>query len=305
VTSPKPGSVWTEISIDAPGEYAETLYALFGRHADGGVAIEKSGGYNPDEGESPDPDAPVTVRGYLSNDATTPDRITQIEVGLRLISHLYQLPELQIGEVAEEDWRKQIFEPIRVGKKLFIAPANSKEKPGPGEIHIPLEPGMAFGTGQHPTTRTCLQMIEDAVTGGEKVLDVGCGSGILSIAALLCGAESSLGLDVEQEAIDASLENLARAGVGARAKVVLESHPAEVAADGEFDLVFANISSKIVIELSPELIRAATESGQLILSGFMEGRLPEVEEVYAVQGFEFTKVQQSGDWMAVVATRCK
>ena len=305
MTAPQPGSVWTEISIDAPGEYAETLYALFGRHADGGVAIEESGGYNPDEGESPDPNAPVTVRGYLSNDDTTPDRITQIEVGVRLISLLYQLPELKIGEVAEEDWRKQVFEPIRVGKRLFIAPANSKEKPGPGEIHIPLEPGMAFGTGQHPTTRTCLQLIEDAVSGGEKVLDVGCGSGILSIAALLCGAESSLGLDVETEAIEASMANLARAGVADRAKVVLESHPAEVAPDGEFDLVFANISSKIVIELAVELTRATTESGQLILSGFMAERLDEVREVYTALGFEFTKVQQSGDWMAVVASRRK
>ncbi len=305
MTAPQTGSVWTEISIDAPGEYAETLYALFGRHADGGVAIEERGGYNPDEGESPDPNAPVTVRGYLSNDDTTPDRITQIEVGLRLISLLYQLPELKIGEVAEEDWRKQVFDPIRVGKRLFIAPANSTEEPGPGEIHIPLEPGMAFGTGQHPTTRTCLQLIEDAVSGGEKVLDVGCGSGILSIAALLCGAESSLGLDVETEAVEASKENLARAGVADRAKVVLESHPGEVAPDGEFDLVFANISSKIVIELAVELTRPATESGQLILSGFMAERLDEVREVYTALGFEFTKVQQSGDWMAVVASRRK
>jgi ribosomal protein L11 methyltransferase len=110
---------------------------------------------------------------------------------------------------------------------------------------------------------------------------------------------------VEQEAIDASLENLQRAGVGDRARVILESHPAEVAPDGEFDLVFANISSKIVIELSPELTRAASENGQLILSGFMADRLDEVREVYTAQNFEFTKVQQSGDWMAVVATRSK
>ncbi|NQW19076.1 MAG: 50S ribosomal protein L11 methyltransferase [Chloroflexi bacterium] len=301
--SPRPGTVWTELSIDAPGEYAKTLYALFGRHADGGVAIEERGGYNPDEGETPDPDAPVTVRCYLSNDASTDDRINQIEVGLRLISYLYQLPELQVRSVAEEDWRKQVFEPIRVGRRLFIAPANSTEKPGPGDIHIPLEPGMAFGTGQHPTTRTCLQMIEDEVSGGEKVLDVGCGSGILSIAALLCGAKSSVGLDVENEAIEASVENLNRAGVGDRATIRLESLPSDLAPEGTFDLVFANISSKIVIELASELTRAANDSGRLILSGFMEERLPEVQEAYMALGFGFSKVQQSGDWMAVIATR--
>jgi ribosomal protein L11 methyltransferase len=267
--------------------------------------VEEAGGYNPDEGESPRVDAPVTVRAYLKIDDSTDDRKGGIDLGLRLIAYLHPLAPLQEREIEEESWRKQEFEPIRVGKRLYIAPPDAASGASgagrPGDLFIPLEPGMAFGTGHHPTTRMCLQLVESLATPGARVLDVGCGSGILGIAALLCGAASVVGFDIEDEAIEASRRNFERAGLAGLVAVHPGSIPSDEAPADSFDLVLANISSKVVIELAPELSACLAPQGALICSGFMQERQPEVEEALAMSDLAIDEIAVGGEWVAAVA----
>ena len=291
---------WLELSIEAPGEYAETISGLFARYSDGAVAVEEAGGYNPDEGESPPADMPVTVRAYLKIDDSTDDRKGHIGLGLRLIASLHPLPPLLEREIDEESWRRQEFEPIRVGKRLFIAPPGATAG-RPDDLFIPLEPGMAFGTGHHPTTRMCLQLVESLATPGARVLDIGCGSGILGIAALLCGAGRVVGFDIEDEAIEASRGNYEQAGLAEHASIHLGSIPSDEAPAGSFDLVLANISSKVVIELAPELSACLSPEGALICSGFMQERQSEVEEALAMSGLAIDEITVGGEWVAAVA----
>ena len=269
------------------------------------MALEEAGGYNPDEGETPPVDAPVTVRTYLRIDPSTDDRKGQIDLGLRLIAHLHPLPPLQEREIEEESWRRQEFEPIRVGKRLFIAPPGAENKGRPDDLVIPLEPGMAFGTGHHPTTRMCLQLVESMVVPGASVLDIGCGSGILGIAALLCGAESVVGLDVEEDAVEASRANYEKIGLSEKAAIYLESLPSENAPTGAFDLIMANISSKVVIELAPHFAACLAPGGALICSGFMDERKAEVEAALNDAGLTIDEISVGGEWLAAVARPVK
>ncbi len=295
---------WLELSIEAPGEYAETLAGLFARHCVGGVALEQAGGYNPDEGEEADPDAPVTVRGYIEVDDTTESRKGQIDLGIRLIRHLYPLPEMTEKVVEEESWRKQEFEPIRISKRLVIVPPGDDAEIRPGDVVVPLEPGLAFGTGHHPTTRMCLGHIERLVTPETSVLDVGCGSGILSIAALKLGASNALAIDIEEEALQASWDNLRRANFTENATVQAGSLPLDP--DGasmdnrRFDLLLANISSKVLIDLAEELAAHMNPDGRLVASGFLDERRTEIEDAFAEVGLAFEDATTSGDWVAAV-----
>lgn len=291
---------WLELSIEAPGEYAETIAAVFARHADGGVAVEQAGGYNPDEGETPPDNAPVTVKAFLRMDDTWEHRRGQIDLAVRLIGHLYPLPAIQERTVDEDLWRKQTFEPIRVGRHILITPRNQQSERRPGDIVIPLDPGLAFGTGHHPTTRMCLTFIEDLVRPGARVLDVGCGSGILSAAALLLGAQSALGLDIEADAVRSSRDNLEAAGVLERARFIAGSLPNPAAPTGAFDLVFANISSKVLIEMADELLAPVAPDGALIGSGFIVDRRADVEQAFTARGAAISDTAVSGDWVAIV-----
>jgi ribosomal protein L11 methyltransferase len=294
---------WLELSIVTPGEYAEPIAHLFARHGDGRVAVESPGGYNPDEGELPPAGASVSVRGWLPVDTTTESRKAMIDVGLRLIGHLCPLPPLRERQVSDDEWRNQKFEAVRVGRRLVISPAGARIKKQPGDIVIPLDPGMAFGTGHHPTTRMCLTALERTVQNGCVVLDLGCGSGILSIAALKLGAARAVCLDIEEDAVASSGANLKLAGVRDRALVAQGSLPHEFTPEGGFDVVCANISANVIIGLAGQLLRALAPGGTLIASGVLEGRSKDVERALVQAGGAVTSIGQSGEWMAYEVAR--
>ena len=201
---------WLELSVDAPPEFVEPLSHIFYKYGDGGVSVESKAGFNPDEGEKPPISDTMTIRTYIRMDENAVERRGNIEVGVKLVNHLHPIEPLREREVEEEDWEsnwKEHFHPIRVGNRLVICPTWRVYETKLDDVLIVLDPGMAFGTGHHPTTRMCMELIEKTVEGGESVLDLGCGSGILSITAVKMGAKSSTGLEIESNSVVVSEDN--------------------------------------------------------------------------------------------------
>ena len=202
--------------IDCPPEFAEPLSSVFYRYANGGVVIEQQGGYNPDEGETASEDVDVTVVGYLKIDETIEQARAQIDVAVRLIAQLYPLAPIREKVMVSRDWElvaRSYFQTLRITDRLVVTPSWRSYVASDSEIILQLDPGMAFGTGYHPTTRMCLQQIDEAIEDGDLVLDVGVGSGILSIAALKLGASKCVGFDIDIDAIQVSTENARNNGV--------------------------------------------------------------------------------------------
>ncbi len=294
-------SQWLELSTEAPGEYAEPLTHLFARYGEGGVFVEEAGGFNPDEGETPPVNASVIVRAYLPIDATTADRRSKIDLGLRLISYLHPIPPLKERILEDREWELQEFESVRVGKRMVIAPEGSNWDRKSDDIVIKLDPVLAFGTGHHPTTRMCMLYLEKTISPGCKVLDLGCGSGILTLAAFKLGAGSVTGLDIEADAIKASHDNLGKNDLEQEADFHLGSLPNPTIPDGSIDVTVANISANILIVLAPHILATLAHDGVFVGSGLLAERKDEVEAAYTEAGAEFTDLTISGDWAAFSA----
>jgi len=273
---------------------------LFARHGDGRVVTEEAGGFNPDEGERPPTGAPVTVRGYLPLDPTTASRRAMIEVGIRLISQIESLPPVEERVLDSREWERQEFEPIRVGERLLVVPSHSSRQSGDARVVVPLEPGLAFGTGHHPTTRMCLELLERLLLAGARVLDVGCGSGILAIAAVKLGAEHAVCLDVDADAVESARRNVTAAAVADTVAVEQGSLPDPLAPAGAFDVVLANISATVLIDLAAPLLGCLAPAGVAIGSGVMTERRQEVVDAFTTAGGEIEEVVNAGDWVALV-----
>lgn len=294
---------WLQLSIKAPPEYVEPLTHLFNIHGEGSASVEREGGFNPDEGEQPDPTAWVTIKGWLPLDPTTESRKTAIDVGVRLIRHLVELPDIEEVEVSDDEWRNQKFEPIKIGQHLVIVPRSSKYDSQPSDVIIELEPGLAFGTGHHPTTLMCLEEIEKVIKPGDRFLDVGCGSGVLSIAALALGAKHAVGLDIEDDAVISSKANLAEAGFSAHSTILSGSIPHDQVPNKGFDVVGANIAANVLISLAEPLLASVADNGVIITSGVLDVRLDEVVAAFKAVGGEVQTSRQIEDWTATQITR--
>jgi ribosomal protein L11 methyltransferase len=279
-----------------PGEYAEPVSHLFSKHGEGAAVVEMPGGYNPDEGEAPPVDAPVVVKTYIPDDATAAGRRVMIDVGLKLIAYLCPLPDLIVRRVDDDEWKNQTFEPIRIGRRLVIAPPGSELALGPNDIAIPLEPGLAFGTGHHPTTAMVLGAMEDAEIAGKNILDAGCGSGILSIAAIKLGASHAVAFDIEDDSFKSTGQNAARAGVASDITVIHGSLPHEGIEQEAFDLVVANISANVLKMLSQHLVKTLKPGGFIIASGVLDERYAEVEAAFNEAGGVLFDKKVTGDW---------
>jgi ribosomal protein L11 methyltransferase len=206
--------------------------------------------------------------------------------------------EWVVGDEWRDAWRAY-FHPRKLGERLWIRPSWRELDPGPDEVVLTIDPGGAFGSGIHETTRLVLADVDALVQPGDRVFDVGCGSGILAVAALLLGAEHAIGVDVEDAAVAVSEENAELNGVAGRLEV--STRPMHLV-EGAFDLVLANIQAPILIGMAEAL--CARTKRVLVLSGVLEDRLDEVvaafEEVDA--SFE-VRVTAEGEWRAIVLTR--
>lgn len=295
---------WLEVSLTVDGEIAEAVAEVIGRFTPEGVVMEQAVRFNDAEDEGT-PYGPIRVYGYLENDAHIEQIREDLEEALWHLSQIAPLPQPVYREVEDQDWMaawKAHYSPIPVGEKLLILP--SWLEPGETDrIPVKINPSMAFGTGTHPTTQLCLSLAEKYVQQGKPVIDVGCGSGILSIACVLLGASRAVCVDIDQAAIRSTHEN-------ANANCVFDRIDTGVGSVGEImqgqylirraPLVLVNILAPVIIRLLneglPELI---TPGGCIIFSGILDDQVPQVELAAEEQGLNLLERAQIGDWVAL------
>ena len=267
---------WQELSISVPHEYVEPVSYLFSRYGKG-LSTEPQGAGR------------VLLRTYL--ESASRERLARIDVGVRLISSVGELGELVIRDLDdEEDWQnswKQHYAALPVGERLIIKPSWVDLEPGEseGRIVIDLDPGIAFGTGYHPTTYTCMEALEELVAQDIRVLDLGTGSGILTITALKLSAGSAVALDIDGQAVTAARRNFRRLRLQDRVTLAKGSVPHPAAPDASIDLAVANISARGVADRSPFLKKALKPGGMLVASGLLATQRPEVEDALLDLGF--------------------
>lgn len=296
---------WLELSVTTPPEFVEPLSQIFYRYGHGGVAVELEGGHNPDEGEPPPVAELVTVKTYLPFDTASKERLHRIDLGVRLVAHVGPVSALQERVLEEEEWEtnwKQHFHVLHVGKRLVVAPTWRDYEPAESDIVIRLDPGMAFGTGHHPTTRMCLERLEDLVRPGMDVLDVGCGSGILSIAAAKLGAGSVFGLEIDSAAVGVATQNIRINGSEQSIRIARGSLPHGEVRRSSFDVAVANISAKVVSDIALELARAVRPGGKAIASGILLDNKDGAERSLAAAGGFIEETIVDGDWVTLVAS---
>lgn len=203
--------------------------------------------------------------------------------------------------VEGDDWRdewKRFFKPSRIGERFVVRPSWEPFDAGPDDLVIVIDPGRAFGTGLHETTRLVIRELEQRVTPGVEVLDVGTGSGILSIAALMLGAGRALGIDVDEDAVEIAVENAAINGLADR----FEGSATPVdAIEARYPLVLANIEARVLIPLAAAIGARVAPDGVLILSGLLAGQEDELQGHYV--GFERLALTREGDWVALTLVR--
>lgn len=312
-----PEKGWLEVSLVVNGELAEAVAEVLARYIPEGIVIESTAVTAGPDDEGGKAVGPLRVCGYLPVDEHLEETQRRIEEALWYLGRIQPLPTPEIKPIQEVNWVenwKEHYHPIPVGKRLIIVPA-WLDTPKGERIAIRIDPGMAFGTGTHPTTQLCLALLDSLMTSEEqsakivKTIDIGCGSGVLSIAALKLGAQQALGVDIDPLAVDASLHNAVANGVGDEFELGVGS-VAEVRA-GKFSLdkgevVLANILAPIIIRLFDEgLADLLAPAGWLILSGILIEQSPQVEVVAEKHGLQIIEKQKSGDWTALAARKIR
>ena len=299
---------WLEISISTPAEFVEPLAEIFRRASGQQVVVEEQGGFNPDEDESPPLDAPVIVKTYVPRDKKANQITGQIDLAARLVAALAPVSDLKQRIIREEDWAnawKEHFHILHIGKNIVIVPTWLEHKQKPSDLLIHLDPGMAFGTGHHPTTKLCLEILEKVVRPQMNLLDLGTGSGILTIAAIRLGARSVVALDTDDLAVKATRLNLKVNNVGNKVAIDQGTLPHTRAPNQAFDIAIANISAKIVLEQTQNLLHALIPGGFLLVSGMIEERVHEVISHIEEFGASLELHTIEGDWNALLFSKAK
>ncbi|MEX2431390.1 MAG: 50S ribosomal protein L11 methyltransferase [Dehalococcoidia bacterium] len=299
-----PTKQWLELSIEVPFEFVEPVAELFRRYGKGGVAIEEAGGWNPDEGERQAPNPSAIVRTYMPQTPAYQVKREIVHIGISLIGKITDLPELQERGIAEAEWEaawKAHFTPLRVGQRLVVQPPWHPADAVDGRVVIEIDPGLAFGTGHHPTTFRTLEAMERLVTPGADVLDVGAGSGILSVGAAKLGAGKVIGVEIDKIALKAGRANLRANGVAAKVRFYGGTLPSPHVLPGWADLVLANVNSVALANLAPELKRALKPGGWLVAAGILEERRQQVEDAFAKAGLDIQEHVYDGEWVLLLA----
>jgi ribosomal protein L11 methyltransferase len=324
---------WLELSVEVDPEAVESVSEIFSQVGyQGGVVINQPIIPGLDGPEyTYDSSRQVTLRTYVPLDENAEEARARLEQALWHFSLLRPVGRLQVKQLEEDDWAsawKQYYTIQRIGKRSVIVPSWLEYEAQPDDIVLKLDPGMAFGTGLHPTTQLCVSALEDYIKPGQRVLDLGCGSGILAIAAAKLGAEVVLALDNDPIAVEATIENVKYNEVDDRVQVAegslgggnsfghwlfppeYEGHRTVSAnaqdidsTDVKCDVLVANIIAKVLAALANDLRDAMVPSGTLICSGIIIDREQEVVEAFVEAGLIPLERHQEGDWVALVYSK--
>ena len=250
---------------------------------------------------------------YVSDNAAGREQLMAIKAELAAMKAIdtdkrFGRLEFETDGLNEEDWAnnwKKYYHPIEIGEKILIKPVWETIDEKTDRVVFNIEPGLSFGTGSHETTQLCLETLEKYIKPGMKVLDLGCGSGILSVIALLLGAESAVAVDIDPNAVDIAYENAERNGIGkdrytAYAGNILTDEKIQDAISGqEYDIVLANIVADVIIALSPAAKKYMKSGGVFITSGIISDRAEEVKQTLEDTGFEIISEQSKKDWVSI------
>ena len=283
---------WHELSITVPFEYVEPVSYLFERYGYG-LSVETKPGEH------------AVLRSYLPS--LSRQRLAHIEVGIKLASSVAELGELEITPLGtDEDWRdswKQHFTLLRVGKNLVVKPSWIEYEAKPKDVVIDLDPGLAFGTGYHPTTYSCLEALEEIVKPGHSVLDVGTGSGILTIAAAKLGATRITAVDIDGHAVRAARKNFRRTGISDLVNAESGSIPNNATRGQTYDVAVANISARGIRLVSPAIPDLLSPEGVFVASGIIVDQHDEAASAIADAGLVVEEMRQREDWLTILCRR--
>lgn len=313
----QPGA-WLELAVAADHEAVEAIGEILARVAPGGTSVEPAFELV-DEGLAARVDVarPALVRAHLPLRDPAEARAAVATVATA-VGHLQAFGLRPIGDLAcrivhERDWAdawKAHFPVLRIGERIVVRPTWRRHRRAPGDVVLALDPGMAFGTGLHPTTRLCLAGLEalaargvlaaGAAGGPATVADVGAGSGILGLAALKLGAGRVLAVDIDPVAVEASAANARRNGVARRLRAREGSAPT---GEGPFDVVLANLVASLLVALADGLVADVRPGGVLLASGIFADREAAVVEAFEARGLRIAGRRAEGDWVALEAHR--
>ncbi|AET61830.1 50S ribosomal protein L11 methyltransferase [Paenibacillus terrae] len=319
--------LWHEITIHTTEEAVEMISNFLHEAGAGGVSIEESGSLNKprdtsygqwyDRPLNDIPEGQATIKGYFAEEVEMDGIRAQIEPRVEELRTFDIDPgevRYELKTVNEDDWAnawKQYFKPLRVSDRLTIKPTWEDYEPASeDEKIIELDPGMAFGTGTHPTTSLCLRALESVIKGGEEVIDVGTGSGILAIGAVQLGAKHVLALDLDPVAVSSALENTHLNGLEDRITIkesdllsVLNASDPTLGIQLPVKLVVANILAEIILLFIDDVYKALEPGGIYIASGIWKNKEEIVENALKAAGFDIAETCRDEDWLAFVARK--
>jgi len=316
---------WRKVSLVTTTEAVDLISCLFDELGFEGIQIEDHVPLTEEERKSmyidivpdlgPD-DGKAVISSYVDMDLDVEELAAKIQTGLEELALFTNLGErkLTMEETDDEDWInnwKAYFKPFRVTDDIVIKPTwETLEEVKEGDIVVDIDPGTAFGTGSHETTKLCIQGMEEYLNEHTKLLDIGCGSGILSIIGLKLGAQCAVGTDIDPIAVEVAKENAAVNGIPEGKYTVYEGNLIEEEALQKevglekYDIVVANILADVIIPLSSQVSKFMKKNGIFISSGIIDMKKEEVEQALIQNGFEIIKVNQMGDWFSFI-TKCK
>lgn len=303
---------WTEITVKVPTKDLEETEAIAQMVVPYGIYIEDYSNLEQEAMEIAHIDlideellqkdrTRATVHVYISPEAAPAEALVFLEERCRAVGID---AEIARSPISEEDWAnewKQFFKPLETGEKLAVCPTWEHYENRDGRTVLKIDPGMAFGTGGHATTRLCLETLEEFITPETELLDLGCGSGILSIASLLLGAKNAVGVDIDPLAVKTALENGELNGLTPPRYTILEGNLTDKV-HGKFDVVAANIVADVIIFFCPQVKSYMKPSAVFVTSGIIDTREQDVLAAFAANGLRVRSRKENGGWLSFVCT---
>ncbi len=303
---------WTEIKIKVPTEATDDAAAIANMTVSHGIYIEdysdlEQGAWEIAHIDLIDEDLVKSDRKhsiihiYLSKEVNPKESVEYITERLTALGIEHELGEIDISEEEWENNWKQFFKCTEIGKRLCVRPSWEEYDNKDSRVILSIDPGAAFGTGTHATTSMCLEALEELVTPDITVLDIGSGSGILSIAAILLGAKDVVGVDIDPVAVKVAKENALLNNVADKAKYILGNLDDEITE--KYDIVVANIVADAIIALSDSAANHMKENGYFLCSGIIDIRADEVEAALKTKGFHIIRKMTNNNWVAFLANK--